>query len=886
VEFQTVLGLLDGTQQGEGRLLLVEGEPGTGKSLLLAQAGEEAGRRGFRVVAVAAGELSPAPSLNGLEELASAGPVLVTVDNVQWADLATTQALRSMPGRLASAALYWILAVGTSSDAGPAELLFDLLESDGAARISLGPLDHQAQVALIGDVLGAVPDQTLIELAADAAGNPLILAEVFRGLRDENAIVISDGHASLTPARVSGAQVTGRIEALARNRLEGLSARARRFVSTASVLGGSFRLEDVGELLGESPGALLAALDEALSAYLLVIRAEGLAFRHEFVRQAVARLLAEPVQQALHWQYGRMLLARGGSAVLASYHLLRGARPGDAEALAGLDRAVAEIAPFAAPVAAELATGALVLTLPSDPRRSVRTAAAAKALTAAGRWDEAETLVRSALAVPSPTRETAAMRCALASLLALTGRATEAMTEAQMVLTSSGVPADLRDQATVALLWAWLGLRGNQQAVQLAGAILAEASTRSGEIVVAATVALAVARWDSGQVAEALDLAAQAVRQAANQPYETTYFNPYVFLASALTQVRRLDEATVITDAFEAAGPSPEGMTEMLRARIAVAMGRLDDAAALAASASRRVKADGRFAGDSLAVPVLAAVALRRGDLPKAAEYVQRRSALGHYYPSPYLTDAVLLMEAQVLEARRGPRAALGLLADVLAGLPEHRSALLTDPASAPWLVRVALAAGDREQAARVVTAIGEVARGNPTLAFIRASAEHAEGLLTSDVSLLQYASAQLVDPWARACAVEDRGVLLAAAGRDREAIGSLEEALREYERLGARRGVARTRRRLRQLGVRRRHGPSEQRPAAGWASLTDIEQATARLVAEGLTNQRIADQLFISTHTVAFHLRQMFRKLDIRSRVDLARIALEHARPEAAQTP
>jgi DNA-binding CsgD family transcriptional regulator len=56
-------------------------------------------------------------------------------------------------------------------------------------------------------------------------------------------------------------------------------------------------------------------------------------------------------------------------------------------------------------------------------------------------------------------------------------------------------------------------------------------------------------------------------------------------------------------------------------------------------------------------------------------------------------------------------------------------------------------------------------------------------------------------------------------------------------------------------------------RPAAGWASLTDIEPATARLVAEGLTNQRIADQLFISTHTVAFHLRQVFCKLDIRSR-------------------
>ena len=126
--------------------------------------------------------------------------------------------------------------------------------------------------------------------------------------------------------------------------------------------------------------------------------------------------------------------------------------------------------------------------------------------------------------------------------------------------------------------------------------------------------------------------------------------------------------------------------------------------------------------------------------------------------------------------------------------------------------------------------------------------------------------------------------MLLAAAGRDREAIRSLEEALREYDRLRARRGVARTRRRLRQLRVRRRHWVSERRPTAGWASLTDIEQAAARLVAEGLTNQQIADQLFISTHTVAFHLRQVFRKLDISSRVDLARIALEHARPEAGK--
>jgi predicted ATP-dependent serine protease len=60
-EFETVLGLLDSTQQGQ--VLLVEGQPGTGKSLLLARAGEEAGHHGFLLVVAAAGELSPAPLL-------------------------------------------------------------------------------------------------------------------------------------------------------------------------------------------------------------------------------------------------------------------------------------------------------------------------------------------------------------------------------------------------------------------------------------------------------------------------------------------------------------------------------------------------------------------------------------------------------------------------------------------------------------------------------------------------------------------------------------------------------------------------------------------------------------------------------------------------------
>ena len=67
-------------------------------------------------------------------------------------------------------------------------------------------------------------------------------------------------------------------------------------------------------------------------------------------------------------------------------------------------------------------------------------------------------------------------------------------------------------------------------------------------------------------------------------------------------------------------------------------------------------------------------------------------------------------------------------------------------------------------------------------------------------------------------------------------------------------------------------------RPVTGWDSLTDTEQAVAGLVAEGLNNNQVAARMYISTHTVAHHLRQAFRKLSIASRVELTRIVIERA--------
>ncbi|WP_372494430.1 response regulator transcription factor [Actinoallomurus purpureus] len=78
---------------------------------------------------------------------------------------------------------------------------------------------------------------------------------------------------------------------------------------------------------------------------------------------------------------------------------------------------------------------------------------------------------------------------------------------------------------------------------------------------------------------------------------------------------------------------------------------------------------------------------------------------------------------------------------------------------------------------------------------------------------------------------------------------------------------------------MRRRHWTQGDRPVSGWGSLTDTERRISELVAQGLTNRQVADQLFISVHTTAFHLRHIFRKLQIGSRFELARRVMEENR-------
>jgi DNA-binding CsgD family transcriptional regulator len=163
------------------------------------------------------------------------------------------------------------------------------------------------------------------------------------------------------------------------------------------------------------------------------------------------------------------------------------------------------------------------------------------------------------------------------------------------------------------------------------------------------------------------------------------------------------------------------------------------------------------------------------------------------------------------------------------------------------------------------------------------ASAAHCRGLRTGDRGLLADAAERFRGSprvMARASVFEDAGQALVAGGDRVGGVGYLTEALEWYRDAGAVRDESRVRRRLRGAGVHRRPTRARSRPTLGWESLTDAELRVVGHVAQGLTNRQIGERLFLSTHTVATHLKHAFEKVGVSSRVELTRMAVTRGSP------
>ncbi|WP_285750455.1 LuxR C-terminal-related transcriptional regulator [Lentzea sp. NBRC 105346] len=829
----------------------VEGDAGVGKTCLLTWAARDAARRGYAVETAA--DVLDQPFL--LARLAQDGPVeptVIVLDDLHLADPGTLAALRSLLPGCHERRVVWLLA-GDRAD--------DRLLPQHATRITLEPLPDNVVSDLVTDFLGGKPDTGLRALASLAQGNPARLVALLTALREDGQVHLERGRAALrteVPPR--------RVEKLLRERLDRLSERARHLLQVASVLGQAFEPGDVAQMLGTSTAILLPVLDETIGAGVVTSVEDRLAFGHELIWRLVSDSVPAPVRRALHREAGEMLLARGDSAVTAAQHLLHGAQRGDVRSIEGLVSAATAVLRQAPDASAELAVRALELTDQTSEALIPRTVVAVRALAASGKLTAAQALAQDVLGRQVPAQASVQLRHVVALTLGLSAQHAEAIAILDELLDEPDLPEEVATWVEITRLLSLLG-HDAARAGEVAETVARAHRGPANDLLANALAVLSVVTRDTGQPGPAAELAKEAANSASGT--ELCAY-PQVLYASQLGSLREFAEADAMVRRVRSTpwrNAPKDTHTAVVQSRILLQAGRLEDAVAEARGALAAAEESALMLFVPPALAVLATAAVHTGDLPSAIDHVDRfRTKLppdGIVFSPAYYQWTDLLVSFVGFGLDR----VLGLLSDSYGDLIEGSSLLVEEPRSAAWFVRRAQEAGDIALAEHTVRRVEQLADDNPSFRAVAVAAIHARGLIDGDAKLLEQAAAQHRDLWARANAAEDLGALLAASDRA-ASVKALENALGFYREIGAIRDSARVMGRLRKLGRRRRTQPV--RPLSGWSSLDDTEQAIANLVAKGQTNRQISAQLFMSPHTVNFHLRKIFRKLGISSRVEL----------------
>ncbi|MET9499917.1 LuxR C-terminal-related transcriptional regulator [Streptomyces sp. NPDC006552] len=271
---------------------------------------------------------------------------------------------------------------------------------------------------------------------------------------------------------------------------------------------------------------------------------------------------------------------------------------------------------------------------------------------------------------------------------------------------------------------------------------------------------------------------------------------------------------------------------------------------------------------------VMALSALRQGSLGVRTDLADQLRDCALLGQTAHRPSQCAWAAAQLLEVRGGASSAAQLVVGIITDDRLLLELLASQPAAAAWLVRATRQLGDETLAQRVVTEASALAARNCGLRSLRAAAMHAGGLLDRSPERVVAAAAAHLDPWAAASAREDAGKLFAARPAERErAVEALASAADGYTDSAAPRDARRAASRLRSLGVRRgRYPQCAGQDGVHTGALTRTEAAVAELVSQGFTNSQVGERLFISGHTVAFHLKKIFRKMNVASRVELTR--------------
>ncbi len=916
-EMAQIAAFVERVHAGRGAALVIEGDPGIGKSHVVSHAISVAERAGLRVLQTTAREIEqevpfaaamdalgpevrkqiaavvptgiqPGPELrfritevlvDKVDERLVDGPALLVFDDLHWADPSTLLFIERLRGSLDVSSLGIVVSVRPVPRSRDLEGLIADLAKYGL-RLTLPPLDPTEVQRLSEAILGTRVGGRLLALLEKCGGNPFYVQEMLKSLEPtiETERGVSDTDADDLRTSLYETIV---------DRLAFLPEETLSLIRRASLLGTGFALDDLVVASDLSGMETLDVLAPAIRSGVLALDRSEASFRHDLVRDAFYCSIPEGARGSLHRDLVSRFLRAGRPPSSIAPHVLVSAQEGDEDGLDILRRAATDAASKAPGLAADLLARAVDIAGRTHPERFELEVELARALVWAGRAQEAERLSRRLLAERRGGTYGSVVRRAFLDALFLQGTLGRSLDAIETVILADAGPPHERAPILARAAGAYVVTGDLVRGEELAREVLRLAErTRDDASLSAALTALARIAHVRGEVRREKDLLERAAALALGGAGPSAAVEAPPVLAHLMARLEGRTE--------HALGLLRDGLELVERGGLVWAAwwmhtgigvvlyqsGRLDDAASSLETALRVADE----AGTRLLMPAIAAhlahIEALRGDIGRAERHLSFADEESRRQSDSNIAADfdVLWARASVDELSRNDERALVALETLRKRAVDGPRNLLIDYVRfAPTHVRVATRLRDEKQAQGAVHTVEQgvalIRDGFPIEPWTSAYVDLCAGIAGRDGDLLIESCNNMrsVDrPLLLALAVEEAGRVVACS-EPSDGIVFLKEARDLWSKAGAVAKVRGVDAELRRLGVRGPYRGRSNRPRRGWDALTDTEARVADLVAEGLTYRAIGERLFISKRTVETHVAHLFEKLNVSSRAEVA---------------
>jgi DNA-binding CsgD family transcriptional regulator len=837
-----------------------------------------------------------------LVQLAARKPLVLILDDFHWADAASGELLGALLRRPPAAAVLIVLAVRPHQLPERLVAAFERAQrEDGLTRIEIEPFSLGEVREFLDQVVGTTDVAALYE---ESGGNPFYLQQLARatGRAAKSAPVVAEMSLAIGVPPAVAAAMTGELAVLTES--------ARLVLEGAAVAGDPFEPELAAAAAATSEDSAIDAIDQLLRFDLIrpTDVPRRFRFRHPLVRRAIYEAAPGGWRLRAHERCAAALSARGAPAAARAHHIERFAREGDLDAVRVLREAGEAAARLAPATSAHWFAAALRLLPQSAPeqQRAELLLVHAEALAATGQFaDSHELLVHGLASLPDVSvalRITLTTACASMEhrlgqyehaharlMRALDGLPELASAEAVDLMIDLAVNEFYRSHYQSMHAWAE---RAVSAAESLGDPALLAAALAMPALAAAMTGAGARARGhhaDAAALVDSLsdDELSRRLDAAAWLAAAELYLDLYAEADEHASRALRLARATGQGELFL--------VLNQILGRVWYVRGKLTDATELLDGAIEAARLAGNVQALAGNLFNRSVVALAVGHLDIAVLTAQESVDLAHHLDAGFVTAWAAVRLAEALLETGQPDEAIGLLlgsagGEELALIPGGWRTYCLEILTRCWL-----ALGSRDGAQRAADRAGATAarielplatawaeRAAAAVALHDGDQARAAALALASAAAAEHVRAPIETALSRTLA----GRAFAQAGQRERAIAELKRAAMELEACGALRYRDKAERELGRLGhrVHRRTRPGKVH-APGIDSLTERELQVARLVVDRKTNAQIAAELSLSQKTIETHLRNIFHKVDVSSRVGLAR-AIERADRTARSAP